>query len=102
MGRYLDRLHCSEYSVYKVWLEWGQSLAYQVRFASSEAVGTATAVTELRGPTRSNDRDNWWRSTDYSGAAVTLDTVATPEVRYANRPVTPRRTPAGTTTWWPS
>lgn len=84
-GRYLDRLRYSEYSVYKVWLEWGQSLAYQVEFASSEPVGTATAVTELRGPTRSNDRDHWWRSTDYSGAAVTLDTVATPEVRYANR-----------------
>ena len=42
-------------------------------------------MTELRGPTRSNDRDHWWRSSDYSGSAVTLDTVATPEVRYANR-----------------
>lgn len=84
-GRYLDRLSYSEYSVYKVWLEWGQSLAYEVEFAESEPVGTATAVTELRGPTRSNDRDHWWRSTDYSGSAVTLDTVATPEVRHANR-----------------
>jgi Ca-activated chloride channel homolog len=84
-GRYLDRIHYSEYSVYKVWLEWGQALSYQVTFADGAEVGRATAATELRGPTRAGMRERWWRSTDYTGRSVAIEPVATPEVSYANR-----------------
>lgn len=84
-GRYVDRIRYSEYSVYKVWLEWGQALAYQVTFADGADVGRATAVTELRGPSRAGMREHWWRSADYSGRSVSIEPVATPEVAYANR-----------------
>ncbi|MGH3760414.1 vWA domain-containing protein [Actinophytocola sp.] len=84
-GRYLDRVRYSEYSVYKVWLEWEQALSYRVTFLDGAAEGRATAVTELRGPTRASLRDHWWKSADYSGSAVTLGPVGTPEVSYANR-----------------
>lgn len=84
-GRYLDRVRYSEYSVYKVWLDWGQALSYRVTFLDGPEEGRATAVTELRGPTRESLRDHWWKSADYSGAAVTLGPVGTPEVSYANR-----------------
>lgn len=84
-GRYLDRIRYSEYSIYKVWLEWGQSLSYQVRFLDSESSGAATAVAELRGPARANAREHWYTSTDYSGSEVSLEPISTPAVRYANR-----------------
>ncbi len=84
-GRYLDRVRYSEYSVYKVWLDWGQALSYRVTFLDGPDEGRATAVTELRGPARTSLRDRWWRSADYSGRAVTLGPVGTPEVSYANR-----------------
>jgi Ca-activated chloride channel homolog len=84
-GRYFDKLHYSEYSVYRVWLDWGQALSYRVSFAEGEHVGTATAATELRGPALLNSRESWWRSADYDGAATALDPVGTPTVRYANR-----------------
>ncbi|GAB3436600.1 vWA domain-containing protein [Actinophytocola sediminis] len=84
-GRYLDRIHYSEYSVYKVWLDWGQSLACQVTFADSAETGRATAVTELRSPARAGMREHWWRSTDYTGTSVAIEPVATPEISYANR-----------------
>jgi Ca-activated chloride channel homolog len=84
-GRYLDRIHYSEYSVYKVWLDWGQALSYQVTFADAAEVGRATAVTELRGPTRAGMREHWWRSTDYTGESVTIEPIGTPKVSYANR-----------------
>lgn len=83
-GRYLDRVRYSEYSVYKVWLDWGQELSYWVTFLDGPAEGRATAVTELRGPTRAGLRDHWWKSVDYEGSAVRLGPVATPFVRYAN------------------
>jgi Ca-activated chloride channel family protein len=84
-GRYLDRVRYSEYSVYKVWLDWGQALSYRVTFQDGPAEDRATAVTELRGPTRESLRDHWWKSADYSGPSVTLGPVGTPEVSYANR-----------------
>lgn len=85
-GRYLDKIHYSEYSIYKVWLDWGQGLAYRVRFQDGEpALGTATAVTEWRGPTRYSAREHAWTSTDYSGTQVSLRELGTPPVRYANR-----------------
>lgn len=97
-GRYLDRIHYSEYSVYKVWLDWGQALSYQVTFAAAddadgdaaddadggEAV-RATAVTELRAPSRASQREHWWRSVEYTGSSVAIEPVGTPAVSYANR-----------------
>ncbi|WP_291418252.1 hypothetical protein [Actinophytocola sp.] len=68
-----------------MWLDWGQALAYRVTFLDGPDEGRATAVTELRGPTRAGRRDDWWKSADYTGAPVTLGPVATPEVSYANR-----------------
>lgn len=84
-GRYLDRVHYSEYSVYKVWLDWGQALSYQVTFADGPDVGRATAVTELRAPTRASMRKHWWRSTDYEGQSTPIEPISTPKVSYANR-----------------
>jgi Ca-activated chloride channel homolog len=84
-GRYLDKIAYNDYTLYKIWLEWGQGLSYQVRFQSSENVGTTTAVTEWRGPDRSSSREHAWTSTDYEGSAVPLKPLATPQIRYANR-----------------
>lgn len=84
-GRYFDKLNYSEYSVYKVWLDWGQALSYEVRFPDSERVGDATVATELRGPSMSNSREEWWRSTEFDGSAAKLGPLATPKVAYANR-----------------
>lgn len=61
-GRYLDGVRYSEYTVYKVWLDWGQALSYRVTFLDGIDAGRATAVTELRGPTRQSLRDRWWKS----------------------------------------
>jgi Ca-activated chloride channel family protein len=84
-GRYLDRVRYSEYSVYKVWLDWGQALSYRVTFLEGPNDERATAVTELRGPTRASLRAEWWKSADYTGAPVQLGPIGTPEVSYANR-----------------
>jgi Ca-activated chloride channel homolog len=97
-GRYLDRVRYSEYSTYKVWLDWGQALSYEVRFVDGPAAGRATAVTELRGPTRASLRDRWWKSGDYTGPALTLGPVGTPKVSYTNR--TGDYAPASAAGWY--
>ncbi|GAB3494530.1 vWA domain-containing protein [Amycolatopsis cihanbeyliensis] len=84
-GRYVDKLNYSEYSIYKVWLDWGQGLAYRLRVRGGERGNAATVATELRDPTRAPARKQWWRSADHDGDEVTLGPVGTARVRYANR-----------------
>lgn len=84
-GRYLDKVNFREYSVYKVWLDWGQALSYQVSVTASETSSPAAVITELRGPTREADRAKWYRSGEYDGDTLRLDPVTTPPVTYANR-----------------
>ncbi|MEU3272341.1 VWA domain-containing protein [Saccharomonospora sp. NPDC006951] len=84
-GRYVDKLNYSEYSIYKVWVDWGQALSYQLRVNGGDPANDATVVTELRGPARETSREHWWRSAEHSGDSVALDSVSTPRVFYANR-----------------
>ncbi|MFE3321339.1 VWA domain-containing protein [Nocardia sp. NPDC059195] len=84
-GNYSDTLQPGEYVFYRVRLDWGQGLAYRVRFAETDGVkyGTATNVaTSMYSPLgREIDSD----TTVYTGTSSAELTLASVPVRYANR-----------------
>ncbi|WP_216211721.1 vWA domain-containing protein [Amycolatopsis aidingensis] len=84
-GRYVDKLNYSEYSIYKVWLDWGEGLTYRLRVHGGERGNAATVATELRDPMRAPARKQWWRSAEHDGGEAVLGPVGTPRVRHANR-----------------
>ncbi|MGW6427064.1 vWA domain-containing protein [Nocardia sp. NPDC055053] len=84
-GRYTDTLQSGEYVFYRVRLDWGQGLAYRVRFAETGGAGYTAATnveTTLFSPLgREIDSD----TSAYTGKTTTDLTVASVPIRYANR-----------------
>ncbi|WP_328388944.1 vWA domain-containing protein [Nocardia sp. NBC_00416] len=88
-GRYSDTLQRGEYVFYRVKLDWGQGLAYRVRFGASPLRGVdnlSNAWTTLYSPYRVKlDTD----FTSYNGTENILPAndpaMATVPIRYANR-----------------
>ncbi|WP_280468233.1 vWA domain-containing protein [Nocardia cyriacigeorgica] len=88
-GRYTDTLQRGEFVFYRVKLDWGQALAYRVRFAETPGRGSeniSNIATTLYAPYREElDSD----TTSYGGQEKTLPTndpaLATAPIRYLNR-----------------
>ncbi|GEM30172.1 hypothetical protein NN3_11790 [Nocardia neocaledoniensis NBRC 108232] len=84
-GKYTDTVQSGEYVFYKVRLDWGQGLAYRVRFGETGGAGYTSATnveTTLYSPLgREIDAD----TTAYTGRTSTDLTLSTVPVRYANR-----------------
>ncbi|MFI5718292.1 VWA domain-containing protein [Nocardia sp. NPDC051750] len=88
-GRYTDTVQRGEFVFYRVKLEWGQGLAYRVRFADIPERGseyTSNIATSLYNPYRAElDSD----TTAYTGSEQTLPShdpaIATAPIRYLNR-----------------
>ncbi|MFF2088846.1 VWA domain-containing protein [Nocardia sp. NPDC058176] len=88
-GVYTDTLQRGEFVFYKVKVDWGQGLAYRVRYLETPGRGiehVSIVDTTLYNPHRKElDR----AFTTYTGTATTLPAnepaLATPEARYRNR-----------------
>ncbi|MEV4207258.1 vWA domain-containing protein [Nocardia salmonicida] len=88
-GVYSDTLQRGEFVFYKVKLDWGQGLAYRVRFLESPGRGldnVSAVTTTLYTPYR---KEVDYEFSSYNGSPDTVpnskEAVATPEVRYRNR-----------------
>ncbi len=88
-GRYTDTVQRGEFVFYRVKVDWGQGLAYRVRFGNSAEEGseyTSNIATALYNPYRAElDSD----TTSYAGTEKTLPVndpaLATAPIRYLNR-----------------
>ncbi|MFE3545731.1 VWA domain-containing protein [Nocardia sp. NPDC059177] len=84
-GSYTDTVQSGEYVFYKVRLDWGQGLAYRVRFAETGGANSTAAAnveTTLYSPLgRQIDAD----TTSYSGRSPAELKLASVPIRYANR-----------------
>ena len=88
-GSYTDVLRRSEFVFYRVRLDWGQGLAYRVRFGATPGTGLenlSPVSTSMYTPTREEiEQDNMV----YTGPDLTLPTnspaLTTVPVRYGNR-----------------
>lgn len=88
-GRYTDTLQRGEFIFYRVQVDWGQGLAYRVKFGHSPENGseyTSNIETTLYNPYRTElDSD----TTSYSGTEKVLPAndpaLATVPIRYLNR-----------------
>ncbi|MGW5383086.1 vWA domain-containing protein [Nocardia sp. NPDC003963] len=88
-GRYTDTLQRGEFVFYRVKLDWGQGLAYRVRFGETPGRGIdnlSNITTTLYAPSR-KEIDNDFAA--YTGSEQVLPTnepaLATPPIRYLNR-----------------
>ncbi|WP_084481755.1 vWA domain-containing protein [Nocardia grenadensis] len=88
-GRYTDTLQRGEFVFYRVKLDWGQGLAYRVRFGETPGRGVdnlSNINTTLYAPSRKELDDDF---AAYTGTEHILPTnepaLATPPIRYLNR-----------------
>ncbi|MEV0336791.1 VWA domain-containing protein [Nocardia sp. NPDC050717] len=84
-GEYTDTIQNGEYVFYKVRLDWGQGLAYRVRFAETGGAGYTTATnitTTLYSPLGGQLHED---TTAYTGRQDAELAGATVPIRYANR-----------------
>ncbi|MBF6171887.1 VWA domain-containing protein [Nocardia blacklockiae] len=88
-GKYSDTLQRGEFVFYRVKLEWGQGLAYRVRYAATPEHGVeyiSNVNTTLYAPYRKEITSD---TTSYTGQETVLPSnkpaLATAPVRYANR-----------------
>ncbi|MEV6219685.1 VWA domain-containing protein [Nocardia sp. NPDC051833] len=84
-GKYTDTIQNGEYVFYKVRLNWGQGLAYRVRFTETGGAGYTTATnvtTTLYSPLGGEIDDD---TNAYTGRQATTLEGATVPIRYANR-----------------
>jgi Ca-activated chloride channel homolog len=88
-GHYTDVLQRGEFVFYRIKLDWGQGMAYRVRFAETASTGpdnVSLITTRLYSPSR---KEIGWDFTTYHGEASHLPTskpaISTVPVRYANR-----------------
>lgn len=87
-GNYTDQIRWGEAVFYRVPLDWGQGLAYQVRIEDADTnKGSANFKTELYSPVRQNEFFNGTDDTVYTTDAKTLDPIETPYVYHGNRDV---------------
>ncbi|MFD6391467.1 VWA domain-containing protein [Nocardia sp. NPDC060259] len=84
-GKYTDTIQNGEYVFYKVRLNWGQGLAYRVRFAETGGAGYTTATnvtTTVYSPVGGQIHED---TNAYTGRQATDLEGATVPIRYANR-----------------
>ncbi|GAA1326235.1 vWA domain-containing protein [Pseudonocardia xinjiangensis] len=88
-GRYTDTLQRGEFVFYRVHLDWGQALAYRVRFGETPSRGVAglsLVTTRLYAPSR---KQIAWDFSMYNGSAyhfpASQPAFSTVPVRYGNR-----------------
>jgi Ca-activated chloride channel family protein len=88
-GSYTDVLRRSEFVFYRVWLDWGQGLAYRVRFGETPGRGLenlSPVSTRVYSPTR---EELGWDFSSFNGEARQLPSndpaLTTVPVRYSNR-----------------
>ncbi|MFF2397817.1 MULTISPECIES: vWA domain-containing protein [unclassified Nocardia] len=84
-GSYTDTVQSGEYVFYRVRLEWGQGLAYRVRFAETggaNRIAASNVTTTLYSPLGTEIGSDTNAYTGRSGAELRLASVP---VRYANR-----------------
>ena len=88
-GRYTDTLQRGEFVFYRVHLDWGQALAYRVRFGETPLrglPGVSLATTRLYSPSR---KEIEWDFYMYNGSVYHMPAnqpaFSTVPVRYANR-----------------
>ncbi|WP_245669379.1 vWA domain-containing protein [Nocardia speluncae] len=88
-GRYTDTVQRGEFVFYRVKVDWGQGLAYRVRFGSSAEEGseyTSNIATTLYNPYRAELESD---TTSYAGTERVLPAndaaLATVPIRYLNR-----------------
>ncbi|MFQ6398855.1 vWA domain-containing protein [Nocardia sp. KC 131] len=89
-GRYTDTIQQGEYVFYRVKLDWGQGLAYRVRFEPNGGGGTENIMnvgTILHGPSRERVLSDTGAYTGNSGQEMPGKYVrlATAPIRYNNR-----------------
>lgn len=103
-GRYSDTLQRGEFVFYRVKLDWGQGLAYRVRFAETPERGsdyTSNVSTTVYSPSRTElDSD----TSAYTGVEQALPTndpaLATAPVRYLNREASDEKTAGQAVAGW--
>ncbi|MFE6925251.1 VWA domain-containing protein [Nocardia sp. NPDC057663] len=84
-GKYTDTIQSGEYVFYKVRLNWGQGLAYRVRFTETGGAGYTTATnvtTTVYSPLGGQIHED---TNAYTGRQATDLEGATVPIRYANR-----------------
>lgn len=81
-GVYTDTLRLREFVFYRVQLDWGQALAYQVHYGDAAFDSSVNVETTLYSPFRASVDTT---TTSYHGKTMVLDPVATPPVNYLNR-----------------
>ncbi|MFD3706332.1 hypothetical protein ACFWUP_24595 [Nocardia sp. NPDC058658] len=103
-GVYGDTLQRGEFVFYKVKLDWGQGLAYRVRFLETPGRGldnVSVVTTTLYSPYRKEvDHD----FSSYNGSPDTVpdnkDAMATPEIRYSNRDASDKKVSENALAGW--
>ncbi|MEU7632446.1 VWA domain-containing protein [Nocardia sp. NPDC049220] len=90
-GRYTDTLRPGEFVFYRVRLDWGQGLAYQVRFGGNGARGVdnvSNIRTTLYSPIRQEIGSDFSAYTGTDHVLPSNKPMATVPIRYANRTAT--------------
>lgn len=88
-GRFTDEVRYGEMATYKVWLDWGESMAVQVHSGEGNMEGFPhwpAVRAEVYSPTRSQDYDADWTSSETTqNDPVSLNPIQLPPVSYGNR-----------------
>ncbi|WP_327098324.1 VWA domain-containing protein [Nocardia vinacea] len=87
-GRYTDTLQPGEFVFYRVRLDWGQGLAYRVRFGANGGRGLdnlSSIRTTLYSPIREQIDSDFSSYTGTEGVLPTNNAIATVPIRYTNR-----------------
>ncbi|MEV6135393.1 VWA domain-containing protein [Nocardia sp. NPDC051990] len=87
-GRYTDTLQPGEFVFYRVRLDWGQGLAYRVRFGANGSRGLdnlSNIRTSLYNPIREEIDSDFASYTGTEGLLPTNKAIATVPIRYNNR-----------------
>ncbi|MEV6340389.1 VWA domain-containing protein [Nocardia vinacea] len=87
-GRYTDTLQPGEFVFYRVRLDWGQGLAYRVRFGANGGRGLdnlSNIRTSLYSPIREGIDSDFASYTGTEGVLPTNKAIATVPIRYNNR-----------------
>ncbi|MEV4235613.1 VWA domain-containing protein [Nocardia sp. NPDC049737] len=87
-GRYTDALQPGEFVFYRVRLDWGQGLAYRVRFGANGVRGLdnlSNIRTTLYSPIREEIDSDFSSYTGTEGVLPTNKAIATVPIRYNNR-----------------
>ncbi|TCP50743.1 Ca-activated chloride channel family protein [Tamaricihabitans halophyticus] len=83
-GIYTDRIGYGEAAFYRVPLDWGQGLSYQVHFGDSGTQGITNMLTRVYNPVRANGYD-LGATGAYGGRSTELGPIQTAPVYHGNR-----------------